>query len=675
MVDGMPRCVLFLIFNLFFSFGMVLNLAQDKPEHRIGVLYDQENESSLQPWLLTAEYLNQQLPDHSFVLVPLEFDALHTSVSNEDVDFFIAHPFFYVEAEKQYGAQRLLTLIRAHPGSEGTRDVAGVLFCRSDQPGLQDLVELKGRSLMAEGEYSTAWLAVWREMVDQDMEPQMDLGNLQFATGPEAVVQAVEDGTVDVGCVSSGILERLALEGRITMDAFRVLSPHEDADAPAGFLHSTRHYPEWPFAKSAHIPDTLAHQVAIALMQMKPYDAAAQSAGITGWSFPSNYQTMHECMMVLCLACLDEETNLQTTFKASLDESMFYEDGLAAVRGLPYEGRMLTEEEAFSLRFWGQINRAALYANNGDDSEAFFVDNIHSTSRLGMAVDATNLPNPEHQFGGQVELGLLADSSLHTAFDRGEHEFTLDGRQIEAYWKSKRHGRLWFGKGDMASNGTAEQDLSGTFVIGYSQVHFMGSRLNFAPADASTVDRPLLRDVFNNFDGLHRRNRVRYDSPQWKGWMLSGSVASRDRYDAALSWFRQSNGHTWSTAFGLAELGNDSQQFSSSGSLRFSNGLNLSFSLSGRNTPGRSPRLYYGKVGYRWKPFTWGTTAVALDHAFNQDVSRRGDKARAFGVLFNQTITSWSTDIYAGVRWYDLSRYGSAYHDLVAAMTGVRFKF
>ena len=95
----------------------------------------------------------------------------------------------------------------------------------------------------------------------------------------------------DAGCVRSDTLERMASEGKIRLDDFKVFLLHQDHDERIRFLHSTRHYPEWPFVKAAHTDEVLAKQVAIALMSMPADSAAAKAAKCAGWTIPQNYQT------------------------------------------------------------------------------------------------------------------------------------------------------------------------------------------------------------------------------------------------------------------------------------------------------------------------------------------------------------------------------------------------
>ena len=133
----------------------------------------------------------------------------------------------------------------------------------------------------------------WRELKDLDIDPFTELESLQFVGFPQDdIVYAVLDGSVDAGTVRSGTIERMAADGSIRLDTIRVLGARDSAGFP--FLHSTRLYPEWPFAKARNTSEALSQRVAIALLQMATDNTAQQSSFSVGWTIPLDYGPVHE---------------------------------------------------------------------------------------------------------------------------------------------------------------------------------------------------------------------------------------------------------------------------------------------------------------------------------------------------------------------------------------------
>ena len=266
---------------------------------RIGVLAKRGPERCLAKWGPTAEYLTSEIPSCVFTIVPLDYGEVHRVVEQDEVDFVLANPSFYVELEIRYGVNRLATLKNLRPGGVHTV-YGGVIFRRADRNDIKRLADLKGKTFMAVNEGSLGgWRMAWRELKEAGIEPYGDLADLQFGGTHDTVVYAVRDRQVDAGTVRTDTLERMNLEGKIRLEEFHVIHEHGGGDVHLPLLHSTRPYPEWPLAKVKHTPDELAQLVAVALLSMPADSPAAVAARCAGWTVPLNYQPVHECLKEL----------------------------------------------------------------------------------------------------------------------------------------------------------------------------------------------------------------------------------------------------------------------------------------------------------------------------------------------------------------------------------------
>ena len=342
------------------------------------------------------------------------------------------------------------------------------------------------------------------------------------------------------------------------------------------------------------------------------------------------------------------------------------------------------------VRWWAQVNRAALYADNGTESEWFHVDNDSMPSRFGVAGDYKPAVWGGWTFGGQIELGFKSDNSTEVVFGGPDPEFKVDGRKIEAYAKNKKFGALAVGQGDMASNGTAEEDLSGTYVAAYSQVRFAAASLVFAPRAATPLPAadapagtdvpprpaPTVKDVFNNFDGLHRDDRIRYDAPAWRGFAASASAAGEENFDAALRHSLEIGRHKLASAVAFARKGAGVDQYSGSCSLLLGCGLNFTAAVGGQDVDGeRTPLSVYGKIGYQLDWFSAGPTMLAVDYARNEEISQADDVAESYAAVVVQRLEPLNAELYATARNYVLDRADADYDDLFVFMSGVKIRF
>ncbi|MCK5131190.1 MAG: PhnD/SsuA/transferrin family substrate-binding protein [Candidatus Sabulitectum sp.] len=301
---------------------------EDVDEHIcIGVLALRGSAQCLQQWGATADYLTGSLPGYTFSIVPLGFDEVHRAVEYGEIDFVLANSSFYVNLEVRYGVMRIATLNNLQVNGIAHKVFAGVLFCRADRDDIQDVEDLKNKTFMAVDEQSLGgWHMVWRELQQYGIDPHRDFAELSFGGTHDAVVYAVLAEDVDAGTVRSHILERMALEGKIQLDSIKVLTFHHDCNDEVRYLHSTRHYPEWPFAKCPATTNQLAEQVAIALIGMPANSQAAKDAICAGWTIPQNYQPVRELLMALRLSPYEDYGKV--TLREVLNKYRFWLLGL-----------------------------------------------------------------------------------------------------------------------------------------------------------------------------------------------------------------------------------------------------------------------------------------------------------------------------------------------------------
>lgn len=333
-----------------------------------------------------------------------------------------------------------------------------------------------------------------------------------------------------------------------------------------------------------------------------------------------------------------------------------------------------------SLTVSGQVNRGVLVADDGDDTDVYFVDNDNSSTRIRLLGDARF--NEDISVGSVIEVQFESNSTADVSQDNqrnvGANNFTE--RKLEIFADSKTYGRLWLGQGDTASNGTSEVDLSGTGVVGYSGISDLAGGIQFQEDGA--LSGVTIGDTFNNLDGLSRDDRIRYDTPVYSGAKLSASAIADDRWDVALRYARELMGaHEFETAIAYADVDDGFDQVSGSASLLLGDvlpGANVTLAAGNRDFDegGRdSAHFLYGKLGYLFSPFSIGDTALAVDYYYGEDIDANGDESTSIGIVAVQNVDHIGTELYAGLRNHDLDRGGEDFDDVNALLVGARLKF
>jgi len=211
--------------SIFFVYLLLFSTAPLASETaiQIGVLSHRGNAATLATWSPTADYLTDSIDGYRFNIVPLDFDQVDPAVASGAVDFVLVNPGIYVNLEVRYRVSRIATL--NNQGSGVPYNVfGGVIFTRADRDDINKLSDLIGRSFMAVDKTSLGGFQMaWRELQQQGIDPYRDFAEIQFAGIHDRVVQAVLAGEVDVGTVRTDILERMAADGVIELDQFRVV--------------------------------------------------------------------------------------------------------------------------------------------------------------------------------------------------------------------------------------------------------------------------------------------------------------------------------------------------------------------------------------------------------------------------------------------------------------------
>ena len=129
---------------------------------------------------------------------------------------------------------------------------------------------------------------------------------MSFGNTHDAVVEAVLKGEVDAGTVRTDTLERMAAEGKIKLENFKIINQQQDPEGKFPFVHSTPLYPEWPFAVAKDVPVKISEKVSAALLNMPKDSPAAIAAKSEGWTIPFNYRPVHELFIDLSIGPYDD---------------------------------------------------------------------------------------------------------------------------------------------------------------------------------------------------------------------------------------------------------------------------------------------------------------------------------------------------------------------------------
>ncbi|MDQ6436381.1 porin [Mesorhizobium sp. LHD-90] len=336
------------------------------------------------------------------------------------------------------------------------------------------------------------------------------------------------------------------------------------------------------------------------------------------------------------------------------------------------------------LEFYAQINKGLLVFDDGGSTLGYFpVDNGNSSSRAGLRGYTTL--DEYWSLGANLEWEWNPYSTNNVnQFNRDDFDWETDLlRKAEIYLESEQYGKVWLGQGSMASDNTAEVDLSGTTVVGYSLVADMAGG-PFFRLDEGELSSVHVKDAFTNFDGVSRKFRARYDTPSFNGFSLAASVGTQlvpvetdiTVWDIAARYDNTFGDYKFAAAVAFSQPNRDEGLYDGSFSiLHEPTGLSLTLAAAYSDEEVADGRYGYVKLGYQEDFFEVGKTALSVDAYFGRDIAALDSDSTSFGAQIVQNLDYLQTELYLGVRSYSYDEEIEDFQDSVAMLAGARMKF
>jgi len=351
---------------------------------------------------------------------------------------------------------------------------------------------------------------------------------------------------------------------------------------------------------------------------------------------------------------------------------------VASTKAPPSDKVVTSGSDRVKLSISGMVNRAVNVVDDGKDTDAYFVDNDNSESRVNFV--GTAKVNDDLTLGSRIELTIAPNKASNVDQNNQEAGDVFEQRWTEVSLASKSFGKFSLGRGFTASYGIASSDLSETTVIATSTIVDLAGGMLFRQKSDDSLTDLRVDHAFSDLNGLSRKNRARYDSPKFFGAHLAASAISDDRYDAALYWGGQGYGFKAAAAAGVADLNEDNSDLQYTGSmsvLHEETGLNLSLSGGTKERDNSSDATnFFVKVGWLANLFSVGKTAFSVDYTRSDNIPTEFDDGYSYGVAAVQKFEKYGTEVFALYRLYSLDRdVEPEVHDMGVGSIGARVKF
>ena len=268
---------------------------------KVGVLAIRSASAANAQYGAILTYLEDEL-GRPFELVPVTQTEQFQKVENNEVDFTLNNPLAAVQIQRLYDTKFLATLSRPNTGTQ----FSSLIIVRTDS-GIETIEDLKGKNGTCVAHQTAAAGCNFQvfHLLQKGVDPYTDFATFTETPSQDNIVLGVLNREFDVGFIRTGQLERMLSEGVLTnLEDITIL---DQSDDDFFFPHTTRLYPEWPFAALAQTDPELANAVQDALLKLEGDHPAMQNAKANGFVADVDYLPIDELIIELQLKSWDED--------------------------------------------------------------------------------------------------------------------------------------------------------------------------------------------------------------------------------------------------------------------------------------------------------------------------------------------------------------------------------
>lgn len=324
--------------------------------------------------------------------------------------------------------------------------------------------------------------------------------------------------------------------------------------------------------------------------------------------------------------------------------------------------------QAVAFKVGGHVNRAIMFADDGNDSDVMQVDNSASQSRVNITASEA-LGVGGLKVGVYMEWGYSSNASSNVVINgrNGNTTGTDSAFNIRhsALWFEGGWGRLTMGHTSAANDGTASAgEFTPLFLAGLTAGHTsFGGAIAFQNNGTRTA--ATVGNTTNNLDG-GRYDVVRYDTPKFGPVSGGVSVGDNGRWAVGAGLASSFSGAKVAAKIGYedAEQNSGFDAWTISGGVQFSQGTSFGLSYGERDQqtqvgtnrdgpvfggPTRNAENFYAQLAH-----SWGNNSIGIDYNETSDLRFNGEDATQWGIGFVHALPGPRVQIYSGYKHIDL---------------------
>jgi phosphate/phosphite/phosphonate ABC transporter binding protein len=262
---------------------------------RVGILAIDSAVSVNERYSPLLNYLSE-VTGRPFELIPLTQDSQFTEVAEGNLDFILNNPLAAVQIRRLYNTEFLTTHVRPQTGAE----FSALIIVKRDSD-IQTLEDLRGKTAACVDFETAAAGCVFQlyHLQKNGIDPFTDFRRFVENKSQDNIVLAVLNGTIEVGFIRTGQLEKMVNKGLInSTDAVRIINPANDNFY---YKHTTALYPEWSLAALQDTDPQLVDKVKETLLTIPANHPALTAARLEKFTPAADYSELDRLIETLKL--------------------------------------------------------------------------------------------------------------------------------------------------------------------------------------------------------------------------------------------------------------------------------------------------------------------------------------------------------------------------------------
>jgi len=262
---------------------------------RVGILAIDSAVSVNERYSPLLNYLSE-VTGRPVELIPLTQESQFTEVAEGNLDFTLNNPLAAVQIRRLYNTEFLTTHVRLQTGAE----FSALIIVKRDSD-IQTLEDLRGKTAACVDFETAAAGCVFQiyHLQQNGIDPFTEFSSFVENKSQDNIVLAVLNGTIDVGFVRTGQLEKMVNKGLInSTNEVKVINPVNDNFY---YKHTTAIYPEWSLAALLDTDPQLVDKVKETLLNIPANHPALKAARLEKFTPAADYSELDRLIETLKL--------------------------------------------------------------------------------------------------------------------------------------------------------------------------------------------------------------------------------------------------------------------------------------------------------------------------------------------------------------------------------------